>query len=246
MNFPPIACSGLRGTRDRLDKISVDNSFNHFFVCSVSSYIHVHTLFGNPIMNTNGNAPSLTTKIVSEYVSHHKLAVSEIPNLITTVYQTIGHLGQANKEEETRTPAVSIRRSVQRDYVVCLDCGFRAVTLRRHVKVQHGVTPDEYLQRWGLKSNHPLTAPAYSERRSTMAKAFGLGRKPSMETTPVQVVAESPMPIAAESETKPAPKRRSRARPAAKPADLANDRPSTTMPPDRGRKRSRARVAAQQ
>ena len=161
-------------------------------------------------MNTNGNAPSLTTKIVSEYVSHHKLAASEIPNLITTVYQTIGHLGQTAEEEEPRTPAVSIRRSVQRDYVVCLECGFRAVTLRRHVRVQHGLTSDEYQKRWGLKSDHPLTAPAYSERRSSVAKALGLGRKPSVEAASVQVVAESPMPVAAESEPEPAPKRRAR------------------------------------
>ena len=147
-------------------------------------------------MNTNGNDPSLTAKIVSEYVSHHKLAASEIPNLITTVHQTIGHLGQPAEQEETRTPAVSIRRSVQRDYVVCLDCGFRAITLRRHVKVQHGLTADEYQQRWGSREIIRLIAPAYSERRSTAAKAFGLGRKPSMEIVPAQVIAELPMPIA--------------------------------------------------
>lgn len=173
-------------------------------------------------MTTNGNNPYLTTKIVSEYVSHHKLAANEIPNLITTVHQAIGHLGQPEKEEEIRTAAVSIRRSVQRDYVVCLDCGFRAATLRRHIKIQHGLTSEEYLRRWGLKNNHPLTAPAYSERRSTVAKALGFGRKPPMETALVQVIAESPMPIAAESETKPASERKSRARRATRTSDVAN------------------------
>ena len=194
-------------------------------------------------MNINGNEPYLTAKIVSEYVSHHKLAASEISNLITTVHQAIGHLGQANKEEEVRTPAVSIRRSVQRDYVVCLDCGFRAVTLRRHIKVQHGLTPDEYLQRWGLQRDHLLTAPAYSERRSTAAKALGLGRKPSMETTPAQVIAESPMSIAAESEPEPAPKRRARTR-SAKAADGEIKAAASGTPTKRARSRSRAGVAS--
>ena len=192
-------------------------------------------------MNTDGNDSHLTAKIVSKYVAHHKLATTEIPNLITTVYQAIEHLGQTEKEEETQTPAVSIRRSVQRDYVVCLDCGFRAVTLRRHVKVQHGVTPDEYLQRWGLKRDHPLTAPAYSERRSTMAKALGLGRKPSVEAAPVQVVAESPMPIAVESETRPAPKRRVRTR-STKAADGEIKAASSATPTKRERSRSRKRA----
>jgi predicted transcriptional regulator len=195
-------------------------------------------------METNGNDPYLTAKIVSQYVAHHKLTSGEIPNLIMTVYQAIGHLGQTAEQEETRTPAVSIRRSVRQDCVVCLDCGFRAVTLRRHIRVQHGLTPDEYRQRWRLKNNHPLTAPAYSERRSTVAKALGFGRKPSTETAVVEVAVESPMPIAAEAETRSAPERKSRARRAAKPTDLANDRPSTTTH-ERGRTRSRTRVAAQ-
>jgi predicted transcriptional regulator len=194
-------------------------------------------------MNTNGNDPYLTAKIVSEYVSHHKLAVSELSNLITTVHQAIGHLGQPAEQEETRTPAVPIRRSVQRDCVICLDCGFRAITLRRHIRVQHGLTPDEYQQRWGLKNNHPLTAPAYSERRSSVAKALGLGRKPSMEAALTQVVAEAPMPIAAEAETELAPKRRARTR-STKAADGETKAAASATPTKNARSRSRAGVAS--
>ena len=128
-------------------------------------------------MNTNGNDPYLTAKIVSKYVARHKLALTDLPSLIATVYQAISHLGEPTKPEEVPTPAVSIRRSVHQDYVVCLDCGFRAVTLRRHIRVRHGLGPDEYRQRWGLKSNHPLTAPAYSAQRAAMAKQHGLGRR---------------------------------------------------------------------
>jgi hypothetical protein len=73
---------------------------------------------------------------------------------------------------------VSVRQSVRQDYVVCLDCGYRATMLRRHISARHSLNPDEYLKRWGLRRDHPLSAPAYSEQRSTMAKQLGLGRKP--------------------------------------------------------------------
>jgi predicted transcriptional regulator len=194
-------------------------------------------------METNGNDPYLTAKIVSQYVAHHKLTAGEIPNLIATVHQAISHLGETAQEEKVRTPAVPVRRSVQQDYVVCLDCGFRAVTLRRHIRVQHGLTADEYQQRWGLKRDHPLTAPAYSERRSTVAKALGLGRKPSTEETPIQVVAESQMPIAAEAETEPAPKRRARTR-STKAAGDETKAAATGTPTKKARSRSRAGVAS--
>ena len=78
---------------------------------------------------------------------------------------------------EKLTPAVPIRRSVQPEYVVCLECGFRGITLRRHLQAAHGLEPAAYRARWKLATNHALTAPAYSERRSTMAKQLGFGRK---------------------------------------------------------------------
>ena len=193
-------------------------------------------------MNTDGNDPHLTAKIVSKYVASHKLTAGELPNLITTIHQALGHLGQASEEEAVRTPAVPIRRSVQRDYVICLDCGFRAVTLRRHIKVQHGLTPDEYKQRWGLKSDHPLIAPAYSERRSSVAKAVGLGHKPSPEIPVVEVVVESPMPIATELETPPASKRRARTR-STKSAGDETKAPSPT-PTKKARSRSREQASS--
>lgn len=158
-------------------------------------------------MNANRNDPYLTAKIVSKYVAHHKLASTELAHLIATVHQAIGHLGEPTEPEELLTPAVSIRRSVHQDYVVCLDCGFRAVTLRRHIRVRHGLRPDEYRQRWGLKTNHPLTAPAYSKRRATVAKAVGLGRKPSLETASVPTPTAAPMHVGAEPDAEPAPEK---------------------------------------
>src|SRR5712675_1130935 len=122
--------------------------------------------------------------IVRSYVRHHRVGTDQISDLITSVNQALGQVGQPVAPEEVLVPAVSVRRSVHQDYVVCLDCGYRAKTLRRHISTQHGLNRDEYLKRWGLRSDHPLTAPAYSERRSAMAKALGFGRKPKAQATP--------------------------------------------------------------
>src|SRR6516165_8612392 len=117
------------------------------------------------------------TKIVSSYVGNHTLAPDQLSDLISSVQQTISQLGKPIQPEPARTPAVPVRRSVQHDRVVCLECGFKGKTLRRHLGMRHGLQVSEYLRRWDLSSDHPLTAPAYSELRSMMAKQLGLGRK---------------------------------------------------------------------
>jgi predicted transcriptional regulator len=134
--------------------------------------------------------PRLVADIVSSYVGKTSIAVDQIGPLIATVHHTLRSLG-ANAAaspamEEKLTPAVPVRRSVQPEYVVCLECGFRAKTLRRHLRMHHGLEVGAYRARWKLPSDHPTTAPAYSERRSAMAKQLGLGRKPgSVEPSPV-------------------------------------------------------------
>ena len=127
------------------------------------------------------SSPLLTAKIVGSYVRHNTVGASELPDLITSVHRALAQLGQPVQPKEVRIPAVSMRQSVRHDYVVCLDCGYRGKTLRRHITSRHGLSRDEYLRRWGLQHDHPLTAPAYSERRSTLAKQLGLGRKPKAE-----------------------------------------------------------------
>ena len=119
------------------------------------------------------------TKIIASYVGNHTLAPYQLAALIVSVQQTLRDLGKPAQIPAPRTPAVPIRRSVQHDRVVCLECGFRGKTLRRHLGTRHGLQIAEYLRRWDLPSDHPLTAPAYSEQRSTMAKELGLGRKRS-------------------------------------------------------------------
>jgi predicted transcriptional regulator len=131
--------------------------------------------------------PNLVAEIVSNYVAKNSVPVDQVGGLIAAIYQTLSRLGSA---EPTPTPAplvpaVPVRRSVQPDYIVCLECGFRAKTLRRHLRMHHGLEVAAYRALWRLPTDHPTTAPAYSERRSAMAKQLGLGRKAgSVEPSP--------------------------------------------------------------
>src|SRR6266851_6546260 len=94
------------------------------------------------IVNTEKINPHLTAKIVKSYVRQHRVGADQISDLITSVHQAFGQLGQPVQPEEVLVPAVSIRRSVRQDYVVCLDCGYRGKTLRRHISTRHGMTRD--------------------------------------------------------------------------------------------------------
>ena len=190
-------------------------------------------------MNTEEINPHLTAKIVVSYVRHQRLGPDQLSDLITSVHRAIGQLGQPPEPDEVLTPAVSVRRSVHRDYVVCLDCGYRGKTLTRHIAMRHGFSGDEYRQRWGLRSNHPLTAPAYSEHRSTMAKALGFGRKSTTEVDPAPTpAASSPLDAAGH----PKARRTRRSRPASKSEGAATE---TAARPTPARKRqARARVAS--
>jgi len=188
-------------------------------------------------VNTEKINPRLTAMIVKSYVVQHRVRPEQFSDLITSVNQALGQLGQPIQTEEVLVPAVSVRRSVHQDYVVCLDCGYRGKTLRRHISTRHGLNRDEYLKRWGLRSDHPLTAPAYSERRSTMAKAFGFGRKRTGLATPEVSPPAAPAPVGVDqgSEAKPA-RRRSRA--ASKSAGVASEAVAEGTPTGSRRSRS--------
>ncbi len=150
----------------------------------------------------------LTTNIVAAYVRKNQIAPDQLGALISTVHQALSGLGKpAADTEGERTPAVPIQRSVHRDYVVCLECGWRGQMLKRHLATGHGLTVEQYRARWNFPRDHPMTAPGYSERRSTLALEFGLGRTRggSAETTAVpEAVTETTPP--------PSPKRRGRPR----------------------------------
>ena len=128
----------------------------------------------------------LVAEIVGSYVSGNSIAAGELANLIAIVHRSLAELGKP-ADMPAPTPAVAINRSHGRDFVVCLDCGWRGQFLRRHLTARHGLSPHDYRARWNLRNRHPLTAPAYSERRSTLAKQLGLGQggRPRA-ATPVQ------------------------------------------------------------
>lgn len=139
-------------------------------------------------------APDRVARIVSSYLRHHKVGADQLAGLIAEVHRGFATLGRSTlPAQEPPKPAVPVRRSVERDHVVCLECGFRAQTLRRHLRIAHGLEPAAYRVRWKLSADHPLTAPAYSARRATMAREIGLGHRAVAGATPP---AAEPMPAA--------------------------------------------------
>jgi predicted transcriptional regulator len=149
----------------------------------------------------------LTTNIVAAYVRRNQIGADQLPVLISTVHQALTSLGKPAAElDRERTPAVPIRRSVHRDYVVCLECGWRGLMLKRHVTAAHGLSVDQYRARWNLPREHPMTAPGYSERRSSLAQQIGLGRGRRASR-------EEREPVATETVPAPQPQSRRRGRP---------------------------------
>jgi MucR family transcriptional regulator, transcriptional regulator of exopolysaccharide biosynthesis len=116
-------------------------------------------------------------EIVAAYVRKNPVPASELPGLIAKVDQAFATLGQAPAKPEALTPAVPIRRAVGADAVICLDCGFKAQMLKRHLMGAHSMSVDEYRAKWKLPHDFPMVAKNYAARRSEMAKAIGLGRK---------------------------------------------------------------------
>ena len=122
---------------------------------------------------------SLTSRIVAAYVGNNAIGVQGLPELIGSVQHALSQLGQqpdAGAAPERPKPAVPIKRSVSPDAIVCLECGKRQKMLKRHLGSEHGLSPDEYRQRWNLPPEYPMTAPEYAAQRSAFAKSIGLGK----------------------------------------------------------------------
>ena len=120
----------------------------------------------------------LATNIVSAHVSNNSVAVSDLPQLIRDVYETLAAVQEGGgREAERPTPAVSIKKSVTPDFVVCLEDGKKLKMLKRHLKTAYNMTPEEYRERWGLPSDYPMVAPNYAKQRSKLAKQIGLGTR---------------------------------------------------------------------
>jgi predicted transcriptional regulator len=143
-----------------------------------------------PGSSASGSSPlgvlGLTAQIVSAHVSNNKVAVGELPGLIQQVYSALrGSTGgviaapvRPAAPAERPKPAVAISRSVFAEYIVCLEDGKKLKMLKRHLQTAYGMTPEQYRAKWGLDSNYPMVAPEYAKKRSSLAKAIGLGTRP--------------------------------------------------------------------
>ena len=122
---------------------------------------------------------TLTTEIVAAHVANNSVAVADLPDLIQQVFRSLTDAGDGVGAEPPRPqPAVSIRRSVRPDYIVCLEDGKKLKMLKRHLKTAFNMTPAEYRERWELPSDYPMVAPNYAKQRSKLAKQIGLGTRP--------------------------------------------------------------------
>lgn len=128
----------------------------------------------------------LTGDIVAAYVTKNSISSADLPDLIRNVYATFSTLGQAQPATVAATvqkPAVSISKSITEDYIICLEDGKRLKMLKRYLRTQYGMTPEDYRRKWKLPADYPMVAPAYAERRSNFAKDIGLGRGVRKQTT---------------------------------------------------------------
>ncbi|NEU13622.1 transcriptional regulator [Methylobacterium sp. BTF04] len=145
-------------------------------------------------MNVEGELLSdnitLAVEIVSAFVSNNSVPAGELPALIGSVHATLGQLRHTNPAEkvEPQTPAVSIKRSITPDHIVCLEDGKKFKSLKRHLRTRYDMTPDQYRAKWNLPSDYPMVAPNYAAARSELAKNMGLGQQRRKSATAAQVV----------------------------------------------------------
>lgn len=127
----------------------------------------------------------LTGKIVVACAGHQTMPASDLPSLIVGVFaalRTAGRTSSAKASAAGPTPAVPVRKSIQPEFLVCLEDGRRVTMLKRYLQRRYGLTPADYRRRWGLPDDYPMTAPAYAARRSAWAKQLGLGGKRAAAT----------------------------------------------------------------
>jgi predicted transcriptional regulator len=124
---------------------------------------------------TDAEVLRMTAAVVSAYVRNNPLATGDVTTLIGAVHRSFVDLNAATVEPEAPTPAVPINKSVQPDYLVCLEDGRKLKMLKRHLRTTYGMTPEEYRARWGLPADYPMVAPNYAKQRSAFAKEIGLG-----------------------------------------------------------------------
>ncbi len=131
-------------------------------------------------MSENGEAlAGLVADIVSAFVSHNSVPTSELPALIESTHEALSGLGKEPTPvaDEKPVPAVSVKKSITADYLICLEDGRKFKSLKRHLRTAYNLSPEQYRAKWNLPSDYPMVAPSYAEARSALAKKMGLGNQ---------------------------------------------------------------------
>lgn len=129
-------------------------------------------------MENKTDALDMTADIVSAFVGNNSLPAAELPSLIQSVYQALNSIstGEETKVEAPKEPAVSVKKSISNDYIVCLEDGRKFKSLKRHLRTKYGMSPEDYRAKWNLPKDYPMVAPNYAKARSDLAKQMGLGQ----------------------------------------------------------------------
>ncbi len=129
--------------------------------------------------DSNGNYITLTAEIVSAYVSNNTVPAGDIAGLINQVHAALSRVSgkSADAPSEPLKPAVSLKKSITPEHIVCLEDGKKFKSLKRHLRTQYNMTPEQYREKWGLSADYPMVAPNYAAARSQLAKQMGLGQQ---------------------------------------------------------------------
>jgi predicted transcriptional regulator len=131
----------------------------------------------------------LMAQIVAAHVGHNEVTPDTLPELMRSVHASLAGTQKppAESAAEKQQPAVSVKKSVFPDFIICLEDGKKMKMLKRHIQTRYGLTPGQYREKWGLPHDYPMVARSYAEKRATLARKIGLGRKP-------KVAAPAPVP----------------------------------------------------
>ena len=143
----------------------------------------------------NASLIELTADIASAYVSNNSVSAGDLPGLIKSIHGALsGADGEPEKPVEIKAPAVSIKKSITDEFLICLEDGRKFKSLKRHLRTKYNLSPEDYRAKWGLPKDYPMVAPAYADARSKLAKLMGLGqggRKPAGKATKAAATAKA-------------------------------------------------------
>ena len=127
--------------------------------------------------NQNAGLIELTADITSAYVGNNSVSATELPALIRSIHVALSGVGApVEPPPEAKTPAVSIKKSITDDFLICLEDGRKFKSLKRHLRTKYNLSPEDYRAKWGLPKDYPMVAPSYAASRSALAKSMGLGQ----------------------------------------------------------------------